>query len=247
MYRVAIVDDLSEDAEALARYVRSADATKTGGRARLDVTCFGSPDELDSLLDRGYEPDVAFFDIVFDPSAAEPAADGVSAAGRLLVSHPRTQVVYTSGYDSFHTRVYCTPHAAYLRKPFRAEDVSYALDLALAALERRAERPLLLHSKGTDRVVAPADIRFLESRLHVVTVHTARGTIEVYGKLSDLLDLLPARFVRCHQSFAVNLDAVDALEASSLSLVSGERVPVSRRMRPAVREALFSHLRGSGR
>ena len=98
-----------------------------------------------------------------------------------------------------------------------------------------------------DQVVEPAEIRYLESRLHVVRVHAARGVLEVYGKLSDLLDALPARFVRCHQSFAVNLDAVTSLDASSITLVSGEQVPVSRRMRAEVRAALFAHLRARRR
>ena len=97
--------------------------------------------------------------------------------------------------------------------------------------------------KGVERIVRPADILYLESSLHALHVHTAREVIETYGKLADALSLLPRRFVRTHQSFAVNLDAVRSLEQNAVTLISGASVPVSRRMRASVREALFDHIR----
>ena len=53
--------------------------------------------------------------------------------------------------------------------------------------------------------------------------------------------------MRTHQSFAVNLDAVRSLESTAVTLVSGESIPVSRRMRASVREALFEHIRAERR
>ena len=152
-----------------------------------------------------------------------------------------------SGYDEFHTKVYRTRHAAYLSKPFSEEDVSLALDLALAARESALEKPLTLRVKGVERVVRPSDILYLESSLHALRVHTARGVVETYGRLADALSQLPRRFVRTHQSFAVNLDAVRSLESTAVTLVSGESIPVSRRMRASVREALFEHIRAERR
>ncbi len=213
----------------------------------FEVRCFSSADELVQCLDDAYAPDIAFIDIVLDPTTAGPAADGIDAVERLLSRSPLTQIVYVSGYDAFHTQVYRTPHAAYLRKPFRSMDVSYALGLALAARERTAEKPLCLKIKGAERVIEPAEIRYLESRLHMVCIHAAQGDYEVYGKLADLVQQLPARFVRCHQSFIVNLATVASLDATGIVLVTGERVPVSRRMRAGVRQALFSYLRARRR
>ena len=71
----------------------------------------------------GYEPDIAFIDIVLTEPAPSPnTADNAAPAGadhtgidlveQLLAHRPTTQVVYTSGYDNFHTKVYRTPHVA---------------------------------------------------------------------------------------------------------------------------------------
>lgn len=252
MYTVAIVDDRLEDAQALAKLVERAGthlapprmARESEHPEALSISCFSSPGQLAESLARSFEPDLAFFDIVFDLEATEPSENGIDAVERLLQDHPRTQVVYVSGYDSFHTQVYRTPHAAYLSKPFNQHDVDYAVKLAVTALERTMEEPLCLHARGVDHVVHPADIRYIESRLHMVNVHTVQGdVIEVYSKLSDLLDQLPDRFVRCHQSFAVNLDDVVSLDPGAVVLSNGQTVPVSRRMRSSVRTALFAHLR----
>ena len=255
MVSVAILDDQPEAAATLAALVEtfSVRAGTTdiigctdGVPTSFAVTCFTSASELIGSIIDGYEPDIAFIDIVLaEPAPSPNTADSAAPAGtdqtgidlveQLLAHRPTTQIVYTSGYD--------TPHVAYLAKPFRRDDVAYALTLALAAREHTNDEALCFRLKGSERIVRPAEIRYLESKLHVVHVHTARDTFEVYGRLAALLDELPARFVRCHQSFAVNLDAVTSLGASSLTLIGGEEVPVSRRMRAGVRDALFAHLR----
>lgn len=196
-------------------------------------------------MKEGYAPDLAFVDIVLDPGAspAAPAPTGVDAVERLFGAGSSTQVVYVSGYDEFHTQVYRTRHAAYLAKPFSGKDVALALDLAQDARENASEQPLVVRAKGVERVVRPSDILYLESSLHSLRIRTPREAIETYGKLADVLSQLPRRFVRTHQSFAVNLDAVRSLEPAAVVLASGESVPVSRRMRASVREALFEHIR----
>lgn len=181
------------------------------------------------------------------PARAASNSTGIDAVERLFTSGSQTQVIYVSGYDAFHTQVYRTHHAAYLAKPFTPQDVAFAVDLALAAGRRAAEAPLILHVKGAERIIRPAEIVYLESSLHLVRIHTASEVIEAYTKLGDLLRQLPERFVRTHQSFAVNLDAVSTLDASTVTLTTGEAVPVSRRMRASVRDALFAHIRNTSR
>lgn len=248
MYVAAIVDDCAGDAEVLARMVRSHAAVLG---AKDDPACivsvFPSIESLSSRLNEGYEPDLAFIDIVLNPGASGRAATGIDAVERLFAAGSATQIVYVSGFDEFHTQVYRTCHAAYLAKPFAEKDVALAMDIALAARERFREKPFRLREKGVERIVRPSDILYLESSLHALRIHTVHEVVETYGKLADILPQLPRRFVRTHQSFAVNLDAVRTLESGSVVLTTGESVPVSRRMRASVRAALFEHIRSERR
>ena len=243
---IAIVDDCIEDAEALAcmvqAYLRSSNNTRLPDQT---ARTFASVDALTSWMNEGHSPDLAFIDIVLDPEALQEgaASTGIDVVEKLFGAGSSTQVVYVSGYDEFHTQVYRTRHAAYLSKPFAEKDVALAMGIALAARERTLEKPLSLRVKGVERIVRPADILYLESSLHALHVHTSREVVETYGKLADALSQLPRRFVRTHQSFVVNLDAVRSLEQNAVTLISGASVPVSRRMRASVREALFDHIR----
>ena len=161
----------------------------------------------------------------------------------LLAAGLNAQVVYLSGYDVYHTRIYRTPHACYLQKPFRQADVDEALTQAVAGLRQVGGHPVRFHLKGEERVVSPRDIIYIESNRRRVQVHLRCESFETYARLADLERELPPSFVRCHQSFLVNLDYVSSLGTSAIELVGGGSVPVSRRYRPGVRDALFAHIR----
>lgn len=244
MYTVAVVDDVPVEGDELARLLR-----ETPRSDELDVVTFSDAASLVRRMGSGWRPDILFMDIrLSDGSEPAPGTGqtGIDAVACLREHGLSAPVVYVSGYDSCHTAVYRTGHVCYLRKPFGADEVAEALGYAVEARERWAASPVRLRVAGSERVLRPAEIFYLESRLRRLVVHAEREDLETYGKLGDLLESLPSHFVRCHQSFAVNLDHVEELSAASIRLANGCEVPVSRRWRPQVREALFAHIR-SGR
>lgn len=239
MYAVSIVDDQRAHAERLRSLLE-------GGPhgAELVVRCFSDADELAAHLAAGGGVDIAFMDIVLSEDDAPGAlGTGIDAAARLFPAGCGTQVVYVTGYDAFHTQAYRTAHASFLVKPVTQASVDLALDQALGRILDERERPLRVRVKDGERVVRPGDIAFAESRRHRVLLHTDDEVIEASGKLSDVERALPERFVRCHQSFLVNLDRVERLDAAEVLLSSGERVPISKNRRRQVRDALFAYVR----
>lgn len=243
MYTVAIVDDIASEGAELARLL-----SETPQASQLTVVAFCRADELVQRVEGGWRPDLLFMDIRLvqgAPASAAPSGieSGIDVVARLHELGLTAPVVYMSGYDSCHTAVYRTNHVCYLRKPFVPDEVAEALNYAIGAHERWAASPLRLHVGSSERVLHPNDIYYLESRLRRLCVHTEHEELETYGKLGDVLAALPAQFTRCHQSFAVNLDHVAELTSEALVLTNGSTVPVSRRWRPQVRDALFAHIR----
>lgn len=208
----------------------------------VPIRLYASADELLTRAREGDVPALVFIDIQLNEGSSEPS--GIDAVCRLRELDPSVQVVYMSGYDSYHTQVYRTSHTAYLRKPFSQADVEEAVRLVAAESVVRAELPLTVRAGGVERIISPRDIRYVESHLRTVRIHYGHEVVETYGKLGDYEAKLPARFVRSHQSFLVNLDYVADLSADEARLTTGEAVPVSRRCRAAVRAALFEHIRG---
>ena len=75
------------------------------------------------------------------------------------------------------------------------------------------------------------DILYFESNQRIITVHTKKQIIKFYAKLSEVLAELPQdQFVRCHQSFAVNMSEVKAINKVDhlLKLSNGEIIEISK-------------------
>ena len=227
-----VVDDVAREAHALAEMIRTS--PQFDGAEVVELT---TASDLRSYLTSGRPLDVLFVDVCLGEKNGIELVERLQAAGR------GAQVVYVSGYDEFHTRVYATPHASFVRKPLHQEDVELALGQALARREAATAEPLVLRHDHVVDVVRPQDIGYVESNRLPVLIHAGSATHRLYGKRSVLLDGLPGYFVRCHQSYAINLDYVERLSAESVLLATGESIPVSRRWRTAVREALFSRVR----
>jgi len=106
------------------------------------------------------------------------------------------------------------------------------------------ERPsrFLVRKLGAEFLVAAHDIEFLEAAENYVNLHVRGRVYPLRSTMTAIQDRLdPARFVRVHRSYIVNLDFLDQIEPldtgdARLLLKNGSRVPCSRRYRSALRQ-----------
>ena len=234
VYELIILDDDKLQAEATA----SAIAGYPGAAELFSVKIIESLADLDRYVQTGGAIDVLFADIVLNGEAS-----GIDAVRRLAEKRSGMQVIYATGYIEYCTRVYQTDHVYFLRKPLVQDEVSDAIDRALANLEElRARRPLILKSYGHVISVPIDSIEYIESDRRKVRVHADDKTVEAYGALADVARILPSSFVRCHKSFIVNMDRILEFDGGEVGLRSGVRIPVSQRHRRAVRETFVAYL-----
>ena len=82
-------------------------------------------------------------------------------------------------------------------------------------------------------------IYYLESQRRKIIAHMVEDQVEFYGRLDALEELLgPSGFLRCHQSYLVNLRYIRQLGSSSLTLPHNCSLPVSRPYLKSLRSAL---------
>ena len=269
---VAIVDDDQLQAEELARMVRSSpslgqvlsrssnhvstahassgcsDALPVAEKAGsdmssdgVDVCCFGSVETFERFCRDGECcVDIVFMDIRFGGSAA---AEGIEAVARLFPRGSTTQVIYVTGYGDYHSKVYTTQHVGFLMKPVGQKAVDEAVAEALQRRAESAERPVLVASGGDVRVVLPRNVMWAESHRRLLCIHTRYGDVETYLKLARFAEMLPDRFVHCHQSFLVNLDYVTAWNNDRFVLADGRAIPISQRRRAVAKAAVLAYAR----
>lgn len=237
---VGIIDDVVDEAKHLERIIRDFDAPQLN--ETIKVISFPSLSLFGAYIAAGRRLDVLFVDVSLSEASFKGVRDGIDLVQSYIPRNSPTQVVFMTGFDQFYTRIYEAHHVSFVRKPFNAADVSLALSQAFEASLARTDAPLAIRCNHDVVLIHPSEVSFIESERRCAFIHEGTQVHRVYRKLSELLDELPPRFVRCHQSYLINLDFVEKLGIDSLLLSTGDKVPVSRRCRPQVRDALFERI-----
>lgn len=213
--RAAICDDETKFIGELKQMIKCW----SGGSA-VDISCFESAEALEAACEA--EPfDIAFIDIELG------GENGVALARRLYESCPGMRVVFITAFVvEYAERIFLgfTPYG-FVGKPLAESKIHYYLN-RLDREMQRANCRLSVSTSGLTAQVLAGDIIFAESEKRVVHIHCVGGTITVYERLDDIEKRLDERFVRCHQSFLVNMDFISRLDGSTFVLRDKQYAPV---------------------
>ena len=190
-----------------------------------------------------------------------PVMDGVELARHLgkLASPPA--VIFVTAYDQYAVEAFELAAVDYLLKPVRAERLAAALakaearrpaapdDAALAGLAPGERRHFSVSERGRILLLPVSEVLYLRAELKYVTARTAEREYVLDESLVQLEEEFSRRFLRLHRNCLVARDAVQGVErvgeqegsdAHWAVLIRGvpERLPVSRRQWPMVRQML---------
>ena len=162
-------------------------------------------------------PDLVLLDI------AMPGSDGLAIARQLAQLQPRPAVVFCTAYDAHALSAFEAQALDYLVKPVRGERLADALDkvrtfLAGRARQQDAAAPgqprshLCALLRGSLRLIAIDDIRYLQADEKYVVVHHARGEDLIEESLKSLEAEFANRFIRIHRNCLVARDEIVELQ-----------------------------------
>ncbi len=213
--RIAVCDDCSEDALSLKDSLKAQ-----------DVRIYVSAEELlADLMDRSVHYDLYLLDIYIDDTM-----DGIELAKRLRESDKDAVICFVSASDAFYREAFDLYATQYLLKPVQQAALSQLLDKVSENLTRSREQSLGFKWRGQSGSIPYKKILYISSREHTIYIYCTDGTVqECKGKISELeLRICGDIFMRCHQSFLVNIYRVDNLSGNDL-IISGQRIPISRK------------------
>ena len=99
-------------------------------------------------------------------------------------------------------------------------------------------RYIVLSQRGSEIVIEKQEIDYIERENRVTKFYLEGQMIEVAEKLADVQKYLDQdTFVRCHNSFIVNLEKIRSFGRSEFILKNGKSVPISRSRYGEVRES----------
>lgn len=233
--RIAVCDD----EPAMLDYISGLIARWGEGRAEpLCVECFSSAQAL--WFDWAENPrfDVLLLDIQMQ------GLDGVTLARRIRETDEKCVILFITGTQEFAAVGYDVAALHYLIKPVDEAKLFACLDKASAQL-RRVPKQVLLPVAGVQTRLCADEIFYVEAFAHTVCIHTGEGAVEAQASIGELeKELAGEPFVRCHRSYLVNLRHIRRIDKSELTLDSGARLPVSRRLYAAVNGAFIRFFRG---
>ena len=179
---------------------------------------FDSGTKLIEAVKGGYQPDIVLLDIAMEGMNGMETAKKLRAL--IFVTGIKGQVFQAFDVGAFH----------YLMKPVDQEKLKSVLNRAVKEVEKRAGTPkiLLVKTAGGHRRVPVEDILYAENSGRKVILHTKKEEIAYYERMNHLEEVLGEAFFRCHRGYLVALSAVSGYDNTSITLVSGDKVYLSK-------------------
>lgn len=83
------------------------------------------------------------------------------------------------------------------------------------------------------------DIFFIESRRIYLFIHLADDVVRYHAKISEILEVLPnGTFIRCHQSYIVNIEKIKSMHRYGITIIDNQDIPISKRYVKMVKQVL---------
>lgn len=214
--KIAVCDDFAVDRQLLVSLIKAEIPF-------LEIAVYDNGETLLWDFENGTHFDIFFLDIFMS------GINGIEVARHIRNISPDSLLVFVSSSDDFYRESYDLYAFNYLIKPLRKEKLSEVLHRAVERLNKDADQVVRISFNNQLHTIRCSLLLYLSSERHVVNFYLKSGEIlRAYGKLDDYSTQLPAKaFVRCHQSFIVNLNHVTAMTTNEFSL-DGIKVPISK-------------------
>ena len=232
MVHIAICDDDYKQSQKTEKLI-----LKKAERFSPETELFSDGTELiKAVKNGGYTPDLAVLDIHM------PGNSGIEVAKILNLLIPECSIIFLTSFLGYATEVYETRHNYFILKSELEERIDAALTKVLA--DRTQELRIRFREGRTVQTVTASEVLYLERILKKTAIVLCSGKKHfTAAKAEELLnDVPPGRFVRCHQSFWVNVEKITGMKTESFSLVNGEEIPISRSRKKEAKEAFFAQL-----
>ena len=131
--------------------------------------------------------------------------NGIEIAQKIQQENPKIKIIYMTAYSQYSEAIFKTKPTYLLLKPIKKEQIKKSLERALQE-EKQNKSIKTFNIKGKIFNIEVEKIKYIESNKRVVIIYEEDLKRRIYGKLDEIEEMLPSNFVRCHQSYIVNLE-----------------------------------------
>lgn len=233
---VAICEDSKYDVSYLQEEIRALYPT-------AEIHLYENGDTLVEKLDGGeYLYNVVFLGL------HEPGLHGLKIAQKIREREIDTPLIFVSDTDGYYKEAFDVFAVQYFELPLDSERFAQTFQY-LKRWESKMAGGKTIHFRYRSQLysIHHSRIIYISSNLHNVQFHLVNGrTILCRGKLNDFEDQLrDSTFLRCHQSFYVNMEKVISMRNDSF-LLGDAIVPISRSCANEAKQTYTEFLESKG-
>lgn len=196
---------------------------------------------LAAVRDNDRMPELVLLDIYMRGKS------GLEAAKELRSINDRLSIIFLTTSREYALAAYELDAAQYLVKPVSEEKLYTVMDRLMEAIEKEAQRHILLRSEGKILRVALEDIVCCEAQGKTQAVYLSDGTsIRLHTTMTALFDQLSAfpEFVKAGVAYIINLRHLQQLNAREMKMDSGRIIYLPRGAYGRLREQYFDYYCG---
>lgn len=154
--------------------------------------------------------------------------NGIEIAKKLQEQWSKLKVIFMSSKRERIPDIFYANPSYFLVKPLDRKKLEVAIHKVLCELEEQDSRYFVVTFKGRIFRVKVKDITYFESEKRTVILHCRHEMWKVYRKLDDIQESMPDYFLRCHQSYLVNMNEIKTIRPFRVELYQGNQIPISR-------------------
>jgi DNA-binding LytR/AlgR family response regulator len=237
--QIGICDDRADDLKTLADALYAYDDS-------FQITQYMDGEFLfEDCVDREILFDIIFLDIYM------PGLNGIKTAEKIRAIMKDVIIIFVSSSNEHFPEAYDVFAFNYIIKPINTKKLNSILDQAFMNITKERRQQIQFTYKATNYRILCRDILYIESRDKIILFHmTDRSTLQCYAKLDEILKQLPEdSFIRCHQSYAVNVFHVTEMAESHFRIRSAV-INISKKYQKTSKdkyfEYIFTHMNNRG-
>jgi DNA-binding LytR/AlgR family response regulator len=231
-YKIAIVEDNKDSVNLIIEYLN-----KYSSEYGIEFDYFTFYDGIELTNDYNGEYDIIILDIEME------VQDGIKTAEIIRQYDKEVIIIFVTNMGQYAIKGYQFDALSFLLKPVSYFAFKSEIDKSLERIQQlKKEKYLLVPSAFGLKKINSNIVLYLESIKHDIIIYTEnetysfRGTIKSYEK-----ELLPYSFVRCHNSYLVNLIHVTGVEGDFV-IIKKNKIKISRSRKKAFMEALVDYI-----
>lgn len=237
MINIVIIEDSEEDYKYLADGIR--EYSEKNGEA-ISVRHYASA--LMFLDEYKMDADIIFMDIEL------PDINGVLASEKLRMRDSDVALVFVTNLAHMAIKGYGVSATDFIVKPVNYYKLSALLGKIIKKVKLNRDDYICLPVERSVVRISLGQIIYVEAEAHRITFHLTDRQITYSGTLTACQKMLPPEsFVRCYQSFIVNLKYVKACSGNEIVMTDGSVIPLSRSNRKEVMAKIAGYFHGGGK